>query len=63
MPKNTVSIGTQTELTVDNISTLKTELQSKIDEMASLKKAEPKGYSTMEDFRDSEKIMSLYRTK
>lgn len=42
MPKNTVSIGTQTELIVDNIRTLKTELQSRIDEMASLKKAEPK---------------------
>ena len=60
MPSNTMSIGTQTELTADDIKTLEAVLQSRTEEVADLKKALSKGYPKIEDFRGSEKLIRLY---
>ena len=60
MPSNIMSIGTQTELTADDIKTLEAELQLRTEEVADMKKAVSKGYPTIEDFRGSEKLIRLY---
>ena len=50
IPANTVSIGTQTEMTIASIETHEAELQLRVNEVADLKKAIPKGYPSIGDF-------------
>ncbi|XP_019859329.1 PREDICTED: uncharacterized protein LOC100640513 [Amphimedon queenslandica] len=57
---NTVSIATQTDMTVAKIETQEAELQLRVNEVVDLKKAIPKGYPSIEDFVASEKLLRLY---
>ena len=60
IPANTVRIGTQTEMTIASIETHEAELQLRVNEVADLKKAKPKGYPSIGDFKASEKLLRLY---
>ena len=58
-PTNTVSIGTQTDLTMNDIAALEEDYQCRIDEPANQKKVQ-KGYPSVDDFSRSEKILHFY---
>ena len=58
-PTNTVSIGTQTDLTMNDIAALEEDYQCRIDEPANQKKVQ-KGYPSVDDFSRSEKILRFY---
>ena len=57
-PPDMVTVGTQTTLTVADVTALEEDNQKRIAELAEVHVA--KGYPSQEDFKDSEKVLRFY---
>jgi len=57
-PPNTVCIGTQTDLTADDLIALENDYQQRVKELSEVREA--KGYPEQENLKDNEKLLRFY---
>ena len=57
---NTTTVGTQTDLTAEDISKLEHDYQKKTDEVSGLRGTKGFGYPSEDDFKQDEKVLRHY---